>query len=259
MPLGPDLRLRGILFPAAAETCPSAFVNLADNMAECGLISGSSSKHFDRFRYLRRKMDTELNFIVTQCDEVVAKYSLLGHSFYQRWSAGTLPVAALSKYAGEYGTFIRTFGRNWEAVGKPELARREDGHSKVWDDTFAKALGATVDVPQVREVAELIATSQNMSNERASALGALYAIESQQAIVAKAKLKGLREHYAELPEQCGEYFRLHSDDYDEVSILVDEINKLGVEDKEKALSACETMCKALYNSLSGIEAPYLEP
>jgi len=203
-------------------------------------------------------MNTQFNTIVSQCDEVVAKYNLLGHSFYQRWSAGTLPVAALRDYAGEYGLFIRTFGHNWETIGKPELARREAGHAKVWDDTFAKSLGTSIEVPKVAEVAALIATSQNLSSERASALGALYAIESQQAIVAKAKLKGLSEHYSELPEQCGEYFRLHSDDYDEVSILVDEINKLTDKDREKALSACETMSKALYNSLTGIEAPYLE-
>lgn len=203
-------------------------------------------------------MNTQSNNIFKQCDQVVAKYPLLGHSFYQRWSAGTLPVAALRDYSGEYGMFIRTFGANWEAVGRPELARREAGHAKVWDDTFAKSLGTSVDIPKVPEVVDLIATSQNLSSERASALGALYAIESQQAIVAKAKLKGLQEHYSALPEQCGEYFRLHCDDYDEVSILVEEIGKLSAEDQEKVLSACETMCSALYNSLTGVEAPYLE-
>lgn len=204
-------------------------------------------------------MTTQLNTVFTRCDEVIGRYSLLDHSFYQRWSAGTLPVAALKDYAVEYGMFIRTFGRNWETVGKPELARREAGHAKVWDDTFAKSLGTSVNVPKVSEVADLVATSQNLSSERASALGALYAIESQQAIVAKAKLKGLQDHYSELPEQCGEYFRLHCDDYDEVSILVEEIDKLSAEDQEKVLSACETMCSALYDSLSGVEAPYLEP
>lgn len=202
-------------------------------------------------------MNTQLNTVFSRCDEVINKYSLLEHSFYQRWSAGTLPVAALRDYAGEYGMFVRTFGSNWETVGRPELARREAGHAKVWDDTFAKSLGTAVGVPKVSEVADLIATSQDLSSERTSALGALYAIESQQAIVAKAKLKGLQEHYSALPEQCGEYFRLHCDDYDEVSILVEEIGKLSVEGQEKVLSACEMMCSALYDSLTGVEAPYL--
>ena len=151
-------------------------------------------------------MNTQFNTIVSQCDEVVAKYNLLGHSFYQRWSAGTLPVAALRDYAGEYGLFIRTFGHNWETIGKPELARREAGHAKVWDDTFAKSLGTSIEVPKVAEVAALIATSQNLSSERASALGALYAIESQQAIVAKAKLKGLSNITRNYPSSAASTF-----------------------------------------------------
>ena len=46
--------------------------------------------------------------IKNELDAVVAKYDLLGHPFYQAWSAGTLPKEALASYAAEYGAFVQT-------------------------------------------------------------------------------------------------------------------------------------------------------
>jgi pyrroloquinoline-quinone synthase len=199
-------------------------------------------------------MTKTTDLTITRCNEIVAKYSLLNHSFYKRWSDGTLAVESLRIYAKEYGAFIRIIGEGWKAVDKPEVARVEDGHARVWESTFADALGATVNGHAVPEMGELLAISRALFAQRPTVLGALFAIEAQQPPVAKAKLKGLTTHYTDLPAHCGDYFRLHSEDYGEISILTEEISELIPQDRQKVVAACETMCRALYRALTGIEA-----
>jgi len=195
--------------------------------------------------------------LLERCDESVAGYALLDHSFYRRWTHGTLPVEALGSYACEYGSFIRMIGRGWEAAGKPEFGRVEDGHARVWDRTFSQALGAKPGEPEILQVRELLSVARELFEKKSTAIGALYAIEAQQPEVAKAKIKGLEEHYRELPASCSEYFRLHVEDYDELSLLKEELTSLTNEEREESAAACETMAKALYDALTGIEEPFL--
>jgi pyrroloquinoline-quinone synthase len=191
------------------------------------------------------------------CDAVIAQYSLLHHPFYVAWSEGTLPVAALRDYAGEYGAFIDTIAHGWDTVGSPAIARVEENHSEVWNSTFAASLGTSVTSPRIAGVAKLVEISRELFAERATALGGLYAFEAQQASTAQSKLNGLREHYQELPQGCGEYFDLHRDDYQEPSLLADELDNLREIDRERALGACERMCRGLYDALTGIHSPYI--
>lgn len=187
-----------------------------------------------------------------QCDRIIAKHSLLQHPFYVAWSEGALPVAALKDYAGEYGAFIGAIGQGWQTIGDFAHARIEDQHARIWERAFAAPLGTSVTTPQVREVVELVDASRELFADRATALGALYAFEAQQPLTARSKLKGLSDHYTQLPESCGEYFRLHDDGYDELSLLAGEMEELKPSDRERALSACERMSKALYDALTGI-------
>lgn len=187
-----------------------------------------------------------------QCDRIIAKHSLLQHPFYLAWSKGALPVAALKDYAGEYGAFIGAIGQGWQTIGAQAHVRIEDQHARIWERDFAAPLGTSVTTPQVREVIELMDVSRELFADRATALGALYAFEAQQPLTAQSKLKGLSDYYTQLPESCGEYFRLHDDDYDELSLLAGEMEELKPLDRERALSACERMSKALYNALTGI-------
>lgn len=191
-----------------------------------------------------------------QCDRIITEHSLLRHPFYVAWSEGTLPVAALKDYAGEYGAFIGAIGQGWQTIGAPAHARVEAEHARVWERAFAAPLGTSVTTPQVREVVELVDASRELFAERATALGALYAFEAQQPLTAQSKLKGLSERYSQLPESCGEYFRMHLDDYDELSLLAREMDGLNPADQERALSACERMSRALYDALTGIHAPH---
>jgi pyrroloquinoline-quinone synthase len=170
---------------------------------------------------------------------------------------GTLPVAALRDYAREYGAFIATIRDGWRAAGDEKIARVEEMHTRVWGDTFAAALGTSIQDPQVGQVTDLLALAREMFGEYSTALGALYAFEAQQPFTAQSKLKGLQEHYAALPEECGEYFRMHQADYDEPAQLAEKIDALQPVERQRALDACQRMSQALYDALSGIHAPYL--
>jgi pyrroloquinoline-quinone synthase len=192
-----------------------------------------------------------------RCDAVIARHSLLQHPFYLAWNDGTLPVAALADYAREYGAFIETISEGWDRIGSPAIATVEEEHAQIWDRTFAAGLGTSVTSPRIEEVAGLVGTSRELFAERATALGGLYAFESQQPETAESKLKGLRDHYSQLPQTCGGYFEIHRDDYAEPSLLATEIDSLSEVDQERVVDACERMCRGLYDALTGIHAPYV--
>ncbi len=192
-----------------------------------------------------------------RCDGIVARRSLLQHPFYVAWSNGTLPVPALRDYARDYGAFIRTVAQGWETAGETHIAGIEEGHADVWNHTFAASLETSVaDEPRTPEVVALVDTARGLFADRASVLGALYAFESQQPYTAQSKLTGLREHYQQLPEPCGEYFRLHTDDFDEPALLAARMEALPATEQARAVSACEQMSGALYDALSGLHAPH---
>ena len=192
-----------------------------------------------------------------RCDEAVARCSLLQHPFYLAWSDGTLPVPALKDYARDYGAFIGTVAGGWSAVGEAHIAGVELGHADVWANTFAAGLETQVDgTPVIPEVAALVDAARELFTDRVTALGALYAFESQQPYTAQSKLRGLREHYQQLPECCGEYFRLHTDDFDEPALLADRMAALPAADADRAVAACERLSVALHDALTGIHAPH---
>jgi pyrroloquinoline-quinone synthase len=206
-------------------------------------------------------MNTTAQFpaaVAARCDTAVAARSLLQHPFYLAWSDGTLPVPALRDYARDYGAFIRTVSQGWETVGELHIASVERGHAEVWENTFAAGLETAVDdAPRAAAVASLVDTAQDLFGDRVSALGALYAFESQQPFTAQSKLAGLRAHYAELPLCCGEYFRLHEDDFEEPALLAEKMTALPAADQTRAVAACERLSVALHDALTGLYAPYL--
>jgi pyrroloquinoline-quinone synthase len=193
------------------------------------------------------------------CDDHIAARSLLEHAFYVAWNNGTLPVAALKDYARDYGSFIRTVGAGWASIGEPHIAAIEAGHAEVWNSTFAAGLETMIaDEPLNDEARGLAAAALGLFDEsRPAALGALYAFEAQQPATSRTKLSGLQKHYSDLPECCGEYFRLHSDDHDEPAYLAAQINALPAEDQESAVASCARMAAALHDALTGLHAPYL--
>src|SRR5689334_25276853 len=112
---------------------------------------------------------------LTAFDASLSRWNLHNHPFYQAWSAGTLPEAALAEYARDWGSFVRVIDRGWETVGQHEYAAEERVHAELWDD-FAAALGTqAVDNATIPALAQLRATAERLfTGSEATALGALY-------------------------------------------------------------------------------------
>ena len=183
-------------------------------------------------------------------DSKIADHNLLNHPFYQAWSAGELSLDTLRSYAREYGTFISTIPRGWEAVDDAEIAAEETEHIDLWAD-FATGLNTTVSEAQIPQVKSLVETANELFSERATALGALYAFEAQQPATAASKLAGLKAFY-QLPETAEPYFETHAHNEHEAEILLEQIAKLPSESQALVVEACEQMSIALWNALTGI-------
>ena len=68
-------------------------------------------------------------------------------------------------------------------------------------------------------------------------------------------MPGLREHYQELPEPCGEYFRLHTDDFDEPALLAAHLEALPAGEQARAVGSLRADERlALYDALGGLYA-----
>jgi pyrroloquinoline-quinone synthase len=194
--------------------------------------------------------------IKERLDAIVAKYDLLGHPFYQAWSAGKLPAEALASYAAEYGAFVQTVPAGWAAHGDVTTSIEEVQHAVLWE-RFANALGTTsLTEPKLGATQQLVEDCKELYTDPATALGGLYAFEAQQPNTAKSKLDGLVEHYSELPEDVRPYFSVHVNDIHEREWIVERLNAMGADEQSSALAACETVAKGLWDALTEIHAPY---
>lgn len=188
--------------------------------------------------------------IQDQLNQALDRWSLLRHPFYQAWENGSLPVEALRTYAREYGAFIRELPAGWETLADVETAAEEREHAEMWA-AFASGLQTQVVDAELPAVAGLVARSEQLFAQPASALGALYAFEAQQPATAKSKLEGLRKHYA-LPISVEHYFEAHSANQHEAAKLLQRIGSLSVNEQATVIEACEQMAEALWNALTDI-------
>jgi pyrroloquinoline-quinone synthase len=187
----------------------------------------------------------------------IDRWNLLESPFYQAWSAGTLPLEALRTYASEYGAFISLVPKGWESHNDTVIADEERAHVELWR-RFAAALGTGISRPRLVAVETLVKTADRLFSSKASALGALYAFEAQQPATTKSKLEGLRAHY-HLPEAAEAYFIIHADDDSEPRLLLERMEQLSRQDRERAVEACREMCEALRAALDGLAAVCSQP
>jgi pyrroloquinoline-quinone synthase len=146
-------------------------------------------------------------------DAARARWSLLEHPFYRRWSCGQLTKEDLAHYAGEYRhatvALAETAARAAELDG-PAHAREEAEHIELWDD-FARAFGADTTREPTRETAECV-SAWTAPADPVGALAVLYAVEAGQPEVSQAKLDGLADHYGvDRDEPGAAYFALHAE------------------------------------------------
>jgi pyrroloquinoline-quinone synthase len=153
-----------------------------------------------------------------------ARWNVLRHPFYLRWSAGELTMRELARYAAQYlhlTVALASVSRN--AVDKAdglladvltEHAVEEQAHVDLWL-AFADAahrettwLNTADALPETLECSRIWAGDESRPLELD--LVSLYAIEAPQSEIAQTKLDGLLSLYGFTAGRATEYFRVHS-------------------------------------------------
>jgi len=188
--------------------------------------------------------------IQKKLNAAVEKWNLLKNPFYEAWSAGKLPKAALQMYASEYSHFLGLLPMGWSTLNDSKTAQEECKHMNLWED-FTKSLETDVVPAQLSATQRLATLAKKLFAQTDTALGALYAFEVQQPQTAVSKLSGLRKHYAHFNAN-EKYFEAHSHNEHESTKLLKMIDKLSDAEKENVYKACNEMSKALWDTLLAI-------
>jgi pyrroloquinoline-quinone synthase len=168
--------------------------------------------------------------LLERIDTMIDERHLLGHSFYRKWVAGTLPMDSLKEYARQYYAFESTFPRflsSLHARSDQADVRRalldnlwdeehgDANHAELWL-RFAEGLGVdradVLGADRSDRTMALVDTYWQLCREAPVAAGvaAVYAYERQVPQVAQAKIDGLRIRYEIEDGRTLEFFDLHS-------------------------------------------------
>jgi pyrroloquinoline-quinone synthase len=188
-------------------------------------------------------------------DCVTARWNLLHHTFYQRWTDGELTRDELRDYVKQYAHVVRALPGWLEHVrgeDTAQLARHaaeERSHIALWDK-FGKAVGlsseAILHAPANPATAKLLQRGDDLAAADEAA-AVVWALESQTPAVAAAKLAGL-SCYGIDRSVGGEYFALHQHLDIEHSV---ELRALCTDGSENAAAV---ISEALWDLLTSVEA-----
>jgi pyrroloquinoline-quinone synthase len=188
-------------------------------------------------------------------DGATARWNLLEHSFYQRWTQGTLTRTELCDYVLQYAHVVRAVPAWLEQVrgGDPiEVARHaveERSHIEMWEK-FANALGLGAEAirlaPANAAVKELVERGDELA-AHGDAAAVVWALEQQTPAAAGAKLAGLSAFYGISPEEGGQYFAVHE------RLDVEHSAELRALCSERSAQAAAAMSEALWNLLTSVE------
>jgi pyrroloquinoline-quinone synthase len=202
------------------------------------------------------------NDIWQRIEEARARWNVLEHPFYVRWSAGELSREELARYSGQYRHATAAIARLSAAVAEsaPEAERaelrrhaeEEAAHIALWDG-FVDAVGgevAAVPTPETKECVE----AWTASDGRLAQLVRLYAIESGQPAISQTKREGLAAHYGIGDGPGNEYFRIHEqadlEHAAEGRSLIEA--HLDGADPDELVEAAESAFKANWRLLDGV-------
>jgi pyrroloquinoline-quinone synthase len=200
----------------------------------------------------------------SRLDAVHARWNVLEHPFYKRWSAGELSREDLARYAGQYRYAVVALARAADhaaragsADERAELAAHageEAAHVSLWD-AFAAAAGT--DGPQDAEAETVVCADAWAGDDRdlLGHLAALYAIESAQPAISRVKADGLREHYGFAPGLGTAYFDLHTERDVEHAAEGRELiaARLDGADEDALVLEAERVLEANWALLDGVE------
>ncbi|HXI94762.1 MAG TPA: iron-containing redox enzyme family protein [Candidatus Acidoferrum sp.] len=188
-------------------------------------------------------------------DDVTARWNLLQHTFYQRWTRGELTRDELCDYVMQYAHVVRAVPGWLEQVrggDTADLARHaaeEQSHIELWNN-FGEALGLSPasirNAPANAATARLIARGDELA-AKGEAAPVVWALEAQTPAVAGAKLAGLSAFYGIGPEDGGEYFAIHQDLDIEHAAELRALCRAGSE------NAAAAMSEALWDLLTSVE------
>jgi pyrroloquinoline-quinone synthase len=189
-------------------------------------------------------------------DDVTARWNLLEHSFYQRWTKGNLTRDELCDYIEQYAHVVRSVPAWLEQVrggDSAEVARHaaeERSHVEMWEQ-FGQALGLSSDAirstPANAATARLIQAGTELAAD-GQAAAVVWALEAQTPAVAGAKLAGLSSFYGIGAQDGGRYFAVHQQLDIEHSA---ELRALCSDGSERAAAV---MSEALWDLLTSVEA-----
>ena len=219
----------------------------------------------------------------TAVEEVLQKYDLLKHPFYQAWSNGELTHKDLSFYGSQYLQHVAAFPTYLTALHarlpegktrKSVLANAADeesngrSHADLWRQFIAgmnerMAADGIADAESSAETLPaldaLVESFRQVAREGtpAEALAAFWAYESQVPRISETKMNGLKSHYGADDRACA-YFAVHmtADIYHSkvwrslIQAELDNDPAVG----EHVLAGAERSARALWEALDGIEA-----
>jgi pyrroloquinoline-quinone synthase len=210
--------------------------------------------------------------LVKQLDNLVGRWHLLQHPFYQAWTAGTLERGALQLYAAQYYRHVQAFPEYLQALA----ARADDGlrpvveenlaeelspgrtHPELWRDfaaavgTSPRALDQSAPLPTTRALVE---TFQRLCREGslAEAVAALYVYEAQVPEIAAKKIDGLRRFYGVSEPKGLAYFAVHEEaDVRHRAAWREWLATQPEAENGRALAAGEQALRALWGALDGV-------
>jgi pyrroloquinoline-quinone synthase len=196
--------------------------------------------------------------LLERIDAARARWNLLQHPFYRRWSCGELTRDDLAYYAGEYRHAVVALADTAAKAGDlqgPAHAREEAEHVALWD-AFAAELEADTTRAPSAETAECVG-AWTAPADPLGALAVLYAVEAGQPEVSQAKLDGLADHYGVDGDEPGaEYFALHSElDHEHAASARRLLSAhASAEDADELAALAEDALRGNWTLLDGVEA-----
>jgi pyrroloquinoline-quinone synthase len=197
----------------------------------------------------------------SRLDDVRARWNVLEHPFYERWSAGELSREDLARYGGQYRHAVVALAEAAAhaagAAASVELAvhaGEEAAHVALWDG-FAGAVGTDGPQPPEPETAACAGTWSDARRDLLGDLVALYAIESAQPAISRVKAEGLREHYGFASGPATAYFDLHAERDVEHAAEGRELitARLDGADEDAMVAEAERVLRANWALLDGVE------
>jgi pyrroloquinoline-quinone synthase len=212
--------------------------------------------------------------LLTRIDRLIDERHLLGHSFYRKWVAGTLPTEALQDYARQYYAFESTFPRILSALhsrsDRPDVRASlldnlwdeehgEVNHAELWL-RFAEGMGVSREDVRGAERNEatqaLVDTYWNAASNAPVAAGvaAVYAYERQVPQVAQAKIDGLKQRYGVTDGRTLGFFETHATlDVEHSEAERKIIADLGPADEDAVLASTSAALDAWWKFLDAVD------